>query len=488
MANCYNTLLWANPEGSAEPIRNVLATDYSTSDDGLIWTFELRQGVKFHDGTIFDASVAKWSLDRYIEVNTGAAFIYWAVDTIEILDDYTIRINLTSPDPLDWILTSAYSAWMMSPNSPEAGVDRTEWYNEGHDSGTGPYYIESYEPNTKVVLKKFDDYWEGWEGSHFDTIVFEIIPEELIQQQMLESGAADIVGGVPYENIATLEARDDITAITAPSFMNLFGLMNTQKAPLDNPKVRQAISYAIPYQDIVDSIMLGYATQARGPIPKGMWGHLPDIHQYNLNLQKARDLLTEAGYPDGLDRVLNWPISPGNTVFELVGELCKTSLAKIGVEINVNPNPTRFELARSPDPNDAQDVYLFWWWPTYVTPYDYLFSMFHSFDSPVYNFCYLNDPEIDDWIDEGAMYQATDRDKAIELFGQAQEKLVEEAVAIFFFDQAQPRLYRSDFMGYIDNPAYTNVVLFYTCWREEFVASSCIHIERRYRTGWTKNR
>ena len=213
--------------------------------------------------------------------------------------------------------------------------------------------------------------------------------------------------------------------------------------------------------------MLGYATQARGPIPKGMWGHLPDIHQYNLNLQKARDLLTEAGYPDGLDRVLNWPISPGNTVFELVGELCKTSLAKIGVEINVNPNPTRFELARSPDPNDAQDVYLFWWWPTYVTPYDYLFSMFHSFDSPVYNFCYLNDPEIDDWIDEGAMYQATDRDKAIELFGQAQEKLVEEAVAIFFFDQAQPRLYRSDFMGYIDNPAYTNVVLFYTCWREE---------------------
>lgn len=463
LSNCYETLLWYNPPGSPELIRKVLATDYSVSEDGLTWTFELRKGVKFHDGTTFDASVVKWNIEHYIEVNTAASFIWGAVDTVTVVDDYTVQLNLKYPDPMDLVVTSCYSAWMMSPSDE----DRHDWFNEGHDAGTGPYYIESYDPASQVILKKFDDYWGGWNGPHFDTVVIKIVPEEIIQQQMIESGEADVIEGVPLENIPALQAKDDVVVTIVPSYMNLLGLLNTQKEPLTDPKVRQAICYAVPYQDIVENVMVGYATQARGPIPQGMWGYIPDLFQYQIDLEKAQELLTEAGYPNGLDRPLFW-LSPQGTIFEKTAELVKASLAKINIEMEIHPMPLapRLEICRG-DPKQAQDIYCFWWWPTYVTPYDYLYSMFHSSPKPIYNLAYLDDSEVDYYIDEGAKLSGTNRAQATEMFKKAQERLVDQAVAIFFFDRTRPVIYRTSLKGYVDNPAYTLVVLFYECWREE---------------------
>ena len=148
-------------------------------------------------------------------------------------------------------------------------------------------------------MTKFDDYWKGWEGKHFDKVIIKSVPESATARQMLEAGELDIVDDLPLEMIDALEKNPKIEIVRTPSFQNLMAFFNTEKAPLDNKLVRQALSYAFPYDDVINYVWKGNANQSRGPIPKGLWGHSDTLFQYSHDIQKAKDLLTHAGYPNG---------------------------------------------------------------------------------------------------------------------------------------------------------------------------------------------
>lgn len=373
MANIYETLLIANPEGSAEPFTPALAEGWEVSGDGLEWIFYLRDGVYFHDGERMDAEAVKKAINRTIEMGEGASFIWSPVEEIEATGELELKIVLSEPAPLDRIVSSSNGAWIMSP----AAADRdTEWFEEGNAAGTGPYMLESYRPGEELTMVKFDDYWRGWEGDHFSKVVVKIISEAIVQRQLLEAGDVHIASVVPIEAIPELENNPDIVVFRGPSFYNYFGFLNTQKPPLDDVLVRQAISYAVDYQGIIDIATGGYATQAQGPVPRGLWPWHEDLPQYTFDLNKAKELLIEAGYEDGslggIKMVLTHASeNPAHTRY---APLIKESLAEIGIDLEVRPIlwTQQWTMAKEGEPEEAQDMFLLLWWPTYADGYDNL--------------------------------------------------------------------------------------------------------------------
>jgi len=288
----------------------------------------------------------------------------------------------------------------------------------------------------------------------------------VVLQQMIEAGQADFTYGVPPDNLAALDARDDIVVYTNPSFQNLVGLLNTQKPPLDNKLVRKALAYSVPYAQFIEGVMGTRATQAYGPVPAGMWGYSEDLFQYHYDLDKAKELLAEAGYPDGGFDLL-YTFATGDMDEQQLGELWKAELAKLGINLEVRALnwEAQWALAMS-GPENAQDIFVMYWWPDYVSPYSFLFSMFHSEEEILFNLCYYRNPEFDDLIDTANALSGSDREKAEELFIQAQEILIEDVASLFFYDVANTHLARSDVKGFVDNPAYPHVVFVYQLTRQ----------------------
>jgi len=458
-SNAYETLLWYNPPGSKEILRPGLATKWESNQDATEWTFYLRQGVKFHDGTDFNAEAVKYSIERTKTLGLGAAYIWDPVDTITVVDNNTVKFKLKYPAPLDLIAASGYGAWIFSPKTTEAH-DST-WFNEGHDTGTGPYTIESYERGRRLIMTRFNDYWGGWKPGQFDKIVFETVEDPTVRQQMIEAGTADVTYELPRENLASLDARDDIVVYTNPAFQNLLGLLNHKKPPLDNKLVRQAISYAFPYKQFVESVMSGYAVQSHGPVPTGMWGYSKDLFQYQYDLDKAKELLAQAGYPKGGFKLL-MTYATGDLDEQQVGELWKAELAKLGIDLEVQGMAweSQWDLAKS-DPTKAQDILVFYWWPDYVSPYSFLFNMFHCEEKISFNLGYYCNADFDKMIDQANALSGSDRAEAERLFIEAQKMLIDGADAVYFYDVANTHVLRADIKGYVDNPAYPHVVFFY---------------------------
>lgn len=464
LANCYETLTFYNPPGSAETLSPKLATRWETNDDATEWVFYLREGVKFHSGNPFNAGAVKAAIENTRAVGTGASYLWDPVQEIEVVDDYTVRFKLSYPAPLDLIASATYAAWMYDAQVyAEKG---TEWFNEGHCAGTGPYIIESWERNTRLIMTRNEDYWGGWREGQFDKVVFELTEDNSVLQQKIEAGTAHFTYNIPPDNLPMVETNPEIVAHKTPSFQNLVGLLNTQKPPLDNKLVRQALSYSVPYSQFVEGVLQGRGTQARGVVPVGMWGHGDDLFQYTHDLDKARELLAEAGYPNGGFNLL-YTYAAGDFDQQQLGELWKAELAKLGINLEVQGLnwDAQWDLAKS-DPQKAQDVFVMYWWGDYVSPYSFLYSMFHSEDEILFNLGYYRNPEYDALIEEGNRLSGSNRQKAEELFIEAQRILIDDAVALFFYDVTPVHLMRTGIEGYVDNPAYPHVVFVYDLTRK----------------------
>ena len=457
--NVYETLLRYEPE--KEEIVPVLATSYTKSDDGLIWTFNIRKGVKFHDGTSLDAEAVRFSIQRTIDIGKGVAFIWDPVQEINVKDQYTVEFKLHYSAPLDIIASSALGAFIVSPTA--ANKENSEdWFMQGNDAGTGPYKLQSFKMGQEVILTKFEEYWKGWEDKHFEKIVFKKIDEPTTRRQLLEKGEVDIVKEVLYEDLEALKNNPNLKIDVSPSYETMIMMLNTEKEPLSNKIVRQAISYAFPYEDVIKYAVGGYATQSIGAIPYGLWGHGEDLFQYNYNLDKAKQLLGEAGYPNGGFKIL-LTYSAGDEIQKKAGELFKSELSKLNIELELRGMPweAQCELARGNDTSKRQDIYVYYWWIDIASPHSYLQNMFHSEETTLYNFAYLKNGKIDGIIDEAWELSGTSIKEAEQKYIEVQKYIINEAPAIFAFDKQAITVYNKDIIGLKNNPAYPFVVFFY---------------------------
>ena len=380
-----------------------------------------------------------------------------------MIDDLTVQFNLSYAAPLDLIASSLYGAWIVSPNAIDAAAEDENYFETGIEAGTGPYMLESYTPDQEVLLTRFDDYWGGWDDTnHYDKVLNLIVPEAVQQQQMLEGGEVDLALRIPQENYGDFADAEGYTLEVEPSYFNYVGFFNTLREPLDNPLVRQALSYAIPYQDIIDVSTLGYGTQSRGAVPAGVWPYSEDVAQYTQDLDKARELLAEAGYPDGgFDLRLTYAAE--NQIEERFAPLIKDAFSDIGVNVDIEAIlfSQQWEEAKT-DPANAQDMFLLLYWPTYSDAgTDNLWSMFHSSEAPFFNLSYWANEEFDSLIDEAAALTVTDPEQAQALYDQAQNLMVEEAPGLFFFDTQQPYVVPDHVSGFDYNLNYPFATFYY---------------------------
>lgn len=442
MANVYEQLLRINPPGSDKRFTPLLAESWESNADGMQWTFHLRQGVKFHDGETMNAAAVKKSIEA-AQASAGASFIWAPLDTIETPDDSTVVMKLKWAAPADLIASSLYGAWIVSPKALDAAAANKDYWANAADAGTGPYTIQSYKADQEIVFQKNPDYWGGWDGPHYDTIVVSIVPEATTQQQMLEGGDVDLVARIPSENYAAFQNNDQYTYYAEPSFFNYVGFFNTTKKPLDDVKVRQALSYAIPYDDIIKIGANGLGTQSRGPVPAGVWPASPDVKQYTYDIEKAKQLLKEAGHEGGKFSI-NLTYASENDVEAAFAPLIKDSFAQIGVDVTITPLEftQQWEQAKG-DPTKAQDMFILFYWPTYSDAgSDNLWSMFYGdskntpshLNATKFNLSYWYNEEYNKTLDTAIGETVSNPSDSQAKYVQAMNLLVDQAPSVFFFD------------------------------------------------------
>ena len=324
----YSTLMALDPDAKPYP---ELAQSYKMTDGGLTYTFNLRQGVKFHHGDELTAEDVKFSFDRLRAPKSG--YSYGAqvetIKSVDAVDRYTVRFRLSK-------VTGPFLIYMAFPGSsivPKKLVD------SGHDLnakpiGTGPFKFVSYEPRSAIKFQRNPEYFEKGKP-YFDAMEYRIISDITALTNALLSGVVNFSNEIPPKDFAKVKASAGLTAVTLEGSRYNWLLLNNTKKPFDNPKVRQAVSFALDRQALVDGAFFGLATPILGGVvPQWNWG-FADISFVppKGDLAKAKALLAEAGYPSGITGVdigMTLPSSFPNIM--AMGPIVQANLAKAGIQ------------------------------------------------------------------------------------------------------------------------------------------------------------
>lgn len=297
-----------------------LAESWQLSEDGMTLTLHIRKGVTFYNGNPVNAEAFKHSYDRHIslaggitrpmmDMMLGAVPEGSSTDQVEVVDDYTMKLHLLKPNPLvlDYLTTIVVPVIDPAVTAEHATADdpwATEYWKTG-TIGTGPYRFARWEPGVEWELEPYADYWDK-EAIRNAGVLVKVVPSAEDRLMLLKAGDVDVVWGIPFKHLKELEQDPDFNVIPFPSRSQNFMVMNNAIPPFDNVKVRQAVLYALPYNDLIEKANYGYAEPLRSPIPAGMptadFGFWP--YGDGRNYAKVKDLLAEAGYPDGFETEL----------------------------------------------------------------------------------------------------------------------------------------------------------------------------------------
>ncbi len=459
MSNMYETLTRYNPV--THKVDPLLATSWSTSANGLTWTFNLRHGVYFHTGRLMTAQAAAAAIERTIKLAGGASYIWGAVKSISTPSEYTLVFHLKYPSPLDLEASADYSAYIYDTKAAGSG-SLTKWLNAGRDAGTGPYTVQTWNNGQEfeVILKAFPKYWGGWSGPHYKRVVFRVVPQDTTAAQLLRTGQVNFVEQMSPTLWKSLRGASGIRLVTSPSWQNLLGQLNAQALSLP---VRQAISYAVDYKGIIAALQ-GAAVSSSGIVPAGLLGHFSNLPSYTYDPAKAAALLHKAGYGPGRKPLnLTLTYTQGDTNESIVATLLKSSLAKLNVNLSVQSLswPTQWAKAKSSSKSQHQDIFMEYWWPDYADPYSWFINLLHTESPPYFNLSYYSDPALDRQINRVESLVATNRSAGVALYRQMQVEVLHSAPILFLYNTNYQYAMTNTFSGFQVNPAYPNVIFVY---------------------------
>jgi peptide/nickel transport system substrate-binding protein len=441
-----------------------LATSWSSGKGGKQWTFKLRSGVRFHTGRAMDAAAAKAAIERTIKLNQGAAYEWGAVKRISAPDAQTLVFDLKYPAPLDLIATSGYAAYVYDTTAAPA-KQLAKWFAAGHDAGTGPYTVAQWNKGADVELRlsAFPGYWGGWTGPHYKRVVFRHVPSDTTAAQLLQSGDTTFVSRLQPQLWKKMGSTTGVKTSSVPTFQNLVAMLNTASGPLKDVRVRKAVADAMDYSGLL-SALKGAGQPAHGVIPDGLIGYDPAISEQQ-NTAEAKALLGQAGYGPGKKPItLTMTHAEGDDDQALAASILKSDLAPLNINLDVRPMQwtSQWDRAKSTDPSKHQDIFVMYWYPDYADPYSWFTNLFHSAKPPYFNLAYYDNPAFDKQVDSLQEQTAVNRAGADATYKQLQQTLIKDAVTPVLYVQNSLRAYRDEFTGYVDNPAYSNVVFVYT--------------------------
>ncbi|MDQ4044231.1 MAG: ABC transporter substrate-binding protein [Chloroflexota bacterium] len=437
MLKIYDTLVTVRPDLTT--IEPGLADAWEASEDGLTYTFTLKEGVEFHSGDPLTASDVKFTIDRWVAEETGSptAHRIGGVTSVETPDEQTVVLHLEARNNELLInLASGFGVILNQSFVEEHGDD----YGTLAVDGTGPFKLDNWAPRAEATLSRFDKYtwgppfYENTGPAHIEQLVFRIIPEDTTRVLELQSGGVHIVPVVPTNEAANLEDSDDIEIIQGESGSTTYLGMNMRQDLMsdENKPVRVAIMHAIDKEQIVNEILSGYAEVAHGPVAPWIEGALPDVEQfgYEYDPEKAKQILEEAGWvdsngdgireKDGVDLVIPIYAIAGDQNQEMMG-LFSSNLQEIGVGIEsvlIEEAAIWARLAA------GEHTVMLMGMP-HSTPDEILMFYFLSDNQPAPNRFGFADPEVDEWLREAR--EAPTREEWLELYQNIQKRILEKA-------------------------------------------------------------
>ncbi len=438
--NIYESLVYFDENSELQPL---LATDWEAVDD-VTWEFTLREGVQFHDGTDFTADAVKASFERLLDPDIGSPrlFLFEMLEDVVVVDDYTVQFVTEFPfAPLPAHLAHSGGA-IISPAAMEADYEEMAAGNEpgtylsSNPVGTGFFELESWVPGDQLKLVRNDNYWG--ENARLDSVTFKVVPESLTRISELETDVAHIADPVEPSDMSRVENMDnasmEITSVTVMAYVGY----NCDKEPYDDVRVRQAISMAIDKEEVIEGAYEGTAIPAEGPIAPGVFGHDDDIEGLQYDVEKARELLAEAGYADGFSTTI-W--TNDNPVRIMAAEYIQSELADLNIEVEIEVLEWGAYLENTAA--GEHDMFILGWsTPTLDADYA-VYALFHSNNiGDPGNRSYYSNEAVDELLDRGR--QEPDPDERLEIYSGLQEILIEEAPALYL-------VYNEDLVGVNDS-------------------------------------
>jgi peptide/nickel transport system substrate-binding protein len=444
--NCYDRLIShemktvdGTPYYDRDKFKMELADDMNVGD--MSATFKLKKNATFQDGTPVTAKDVKWSLDRAVSVGGFPTFQMGAgsltkPEQFVVVDDHTVRVDflkkdrLTIPD-LAVIVPCVINSGLVKKHASEKDPWGLE-YTKQNTAGSGAYRMVKWTAGTEVILER-NDKWAGGPLPKVKRIVWRMVPSAGNRRALLERGDADISYELPNKDFVELKDAGKLNIVSTPFSNGIQYLgMNVTQPPFDNLKVRQAVAYAVPYQKIMDAVLYGLGKPMFGAAPgKPTDVAWPQPHGFNTDIARAKQLLAEAGYPNGFETTLSFDLGFA-TVNEPLCILVQESLAQIGIRTTINKIPGanwRTELNKKVLPLYTN---VFSGWLDYP---EYFFIWCYHGKNSIFNTMSYQSKELDKMID-GAVDAAAAGNKA------AYEKDVKGFVDLAYADMPRIPLFQ----------------------------------------------
>lgn len=423
----YETLVQFDDDLVLQPL---LATDWEMVDD-VTWEFKLREGIKFVDGTDFKADSVVATFERILDPDIASPrlFLYGMIEEIIAVDDYTVHFVLDEPfAPFPAHLShgggSIVSKAAIEKDYEEmAAGNEPSFYLGENAAGTGAFMLEEWVPGEYVKLVRNNDYWG--ENALLDSVTYKVVPEPLTRISELETGYSHVSDPILPSDLPRVDAMTD-AGVYRRNYTTLFYLgFNCEKPPFDDVRVRQALSMTLDKDIIVDNIFEGTAVPAHGPIAPGVFGYDPAATSPPVNMEKAKELLADAGYADGFSSTI-W--TNDNPIRVQIAEYAQSTWRELGIDIEIEVLEWGAYLENTAA--GEHDMFLLGW-VTVTLDADYgTYSLFHSDEhGEAGNRSFFSNPRVDELLEKGRT--EPDPDARTAVYSELSEILIDEAPMFF---------------------------------------------------------
>jgi peptide/nickel transport system substrate-binding protein len=455
LVNMYDGLVrFADGTLQVEP---ALAESWEISEDGLTYTFSLRSGVTFHDGAPFDAEAVKFNFERMLDEehpfhNTGPfplAFFFSAIETVEAVDETTVRITLNEPFA-PFLSNLAYpTGLMVSPAAVEQhGADFGR-----NPSGTGAYRFAEWQSNQRVVITRNEDYWDGAPAP--EAVVFRPIVDANTRVAEMLSGGLDIMVEVPPDAIAQFRDAPDFEVYEQAGPHVWFLILNMREGPFADQRIRQAANYAVNKESLVTDVLQGTAEVSAGPIPPAFgWAYNEEVEPYPYDPDRARELLEEAGY-DG-EEITFYVTEGGSGMLDPVamGTAIQADLAAVGMNVSIETYEWNTFLNEvNPGLEGKADMAQMAWMTNDPDTLPFLTLRTEAFpENGGFNSGYYSNEEVDAILSQARVSVETEERAA--LYQQVQEMVHEDAPWLFVANWVQGAVTTANVEGFDLQPSF----------------------------------
>jgi len=457
LINLYDTLIFPNADGGVDPW---LAESWEVSDDGLTYTFKLREDAKFHDGSNVMASDVVYSFDRQTGIGEGFAYMLADAESATVVDDYTVEFKLGNPSGL--FLPSLLRLYVANEELVKANTAAEGPYGENgdygkdwlltHDAGSGPYTVKEFPLEEFLLMERNEDWWGEFAANAPDQVRFIGTTEGVTIRTLMANQDLEITD--QWQTVQALEALDEIDGVdiaAIPTMNEFYYMINTKIAPTDDIHCRKAMAYAFDYDTAVSLEWPG-TQQSQGPVPASVGGHNPDVFVFSKDLDKAKEELAQCQYADDLANnpvEIHWVSEvPDEEKFAL---LFQSNMAEIGMDVKVVSVPWLSTVDNTSAIETSPHIVTIYVTSDLPEAGTMLFQRYHSSTA---NQWLQNEWLLDESFDaavEDAL-ATVDQDERFAKYYELQDYIAELAPSLFLYDQVE----KHGFQDYVDWPASRN--------------------------------